>query len=469
MPRAPSRRSSVDAEGSHAARARESEVSAAVYADVRTLRPWGENYRRNHRVVELARTILRTRWGAPILAQLSTRRIIGGHGRSFAALAILEGIVVDGIERGGPEHRFDPDAPGPGMVPVRFLDVSDAEADALAIADNARGLQGEDDTDLLVEHLKRFGIGTALLDDMGYTAEAVEALLAGPGADAAGALDALGAGGDDEPRAPIVEDEPEVDRAEELRAKWGTALGQLWEIPSAKHPGAVHRILCGDSTKPEDVARVLAGEIARWSWTDPPYGVSYQGKTADALTIENDGAEGLPTLLRGAFAAMDAHLAQGAPIYVAHPAGPLSFVFAEEWRRIGWRWHETLVWVKHTFVLGHADYHYQHEPILYGWKGKNRPWHGGRDKTSTLYFDKPSRNAEHPTMKPVGLVADGIQNSSRRGDRGYEPFSGSGTTLAAGEQTGRPVAAIELDPRFVAVALERLAVMGLAPRLVSAT
>ena len=440
-------------------------VAAAIYFPVRDLRAWGQNYRRNHRVVELARTILRTRWGAPILAQRSTRRIIGGHGRSFAALAILEGIEVDGFARGGADHYFDPEAPAPGMVPVRFLDVSDAEADALAIADNAKGLQGEDDVDLLVEHLGRFGIGTALLADMGYTAEAVERLLAGAGAEAQGAVEGLGAQGDDEPRPAIVEDEPEVDRADELRAKWGTALGQLWEIPSATVAGGVHRILCGDSTRAADVERLLGGERARWCWTDPPYGVEYKGGTG--LTIENDGAEGLPELLRGAFASMDAALVEGAPIYVAHPSGPLSFVFAEAWQRAGWRWHQTLCWVKNTFVLGHADYHHQFEPILYGWKGKNRPWYGGRAKASTLFFDKPARNAEHPTMKPVALVAECILNSSRRGERGFEPFSGSGTTLAAGEQCGRLVSAIELAPKYVAVALERLAATGLAPRLVA--
>ncbi len=438
-------------------------VAAAVYFPVRELRAWRENYRRNHRVLELARTILRTRWGAPVLAQRSTRRIIGGHGRTFAALAILDGLDVDGIPRGGPEHMFDPDAPGPGLIPVRFLDVSDAEADALAIADNAKGLQGDDDVDLLVSHLQRFGVGTALLADMGYTAEAVERLIAGVGAEAQGALGALGASaGGDEPRATITEDEAPVDRAEELRTKWGVERGQLWEIPSAATPGGAHRILCGDSTNAADVATVMAGERARFMWTDPPYGVEYKGATG--LTIENDGAAGLPELLRGAFASADGVLVEGAPIYVAHPAGPLSRVFAEEWGRIGWKWHQTLVWVKQTFVLGHADYHHQHEPILYGWKGKNRPWFGGRDKASVLFFDKPARNAEHPTMKPVGLVADGLQNSSRRGERGFEPFSGSGTSLAAAEQTGRLLCAVELAPKYVAVALERLAAMGLAPR-----
>lgn len=404
-----------------------------------------------------AREIVRTTWGAPILVQASTRRIIDGHGRWESAKLILAGLEVDGVRRGGPDWCFRRGAP-PGLVPVSILDVDDVTADALRVMANAEGLQGRDDPARLLAMLEQFGRGSELLNDMGFDPDALDALAA----EAEAAVAGLGAvtGGE---REPVTEDEPEVDRADELREKWGTELGQLWEIPSAKFPGGVHRILCGDSTKAAAVARVLAGELARWSWTDPPYGVEYKGGTG--LTIENDGAAGLPELLRGAFTAMDAHLVEGAPIYVAHPSGPLSFVFAEEWKRVGWKWHQTLAWVKNTFVLGHSDYHHQHEPILYGWKGKNRPWYAGRDKSSTLFFDKPARNAEHPTMKPVGLVAECVQNSSRRGDRGFEPFSGSGTTLAAAEQTGRLVSAIELAPKYVAVALERMATMGLAPRL----
>jgi len=126
-------------------------TAAAVYLHVDELRPNPRNPRVHGADVErLARTILRTTWGAPILARASDRRIIGGHGRLEAAKLILRGLTVDGEARGGPGHRFDPDAPGPGMVPVRLLNVSDAEADALTLADNARALQGTDDVDALV-------------------------------------------------------------------------------------------------------------------------------------------------------------------------------------------------------------------------------------------------------------------------------------------------------------------------------
>lgn len=447
---------------------------AAVYLPLDVLRPNPRNPRLHGAEVErLARTILRTTWGAPILAQRSTMRIIGGHGRLEAARMIAAGMVVDGIERGGPAHRFDRDAPAPLLLPVRLVDVSDAEADAMTLADNAKALQGTDDAAAVVAMATAsFERDADVMRDMGYGSAELDAMVKAAGdavlrdAPDAGDVEHREVIGDaPRERIEVEEDEAPVDRAEELRAKWNTAPGQLWAIPSSH--GGEHRILCGDSTKAEDVSRVMAGDVAVWCWTDPPYGVEYVGKTADALVIENDGALDLPVLLRGAFAGIDAAVCDGAPIYIAHPAGALSYEFMTAWKTVGWRWHQTLAWVKQTFVLGHADYHYQHEPILYGWKGKNRRWYGGRDKRSVLAHDKPSRNGEHPTMKPVSLVADCLQNSSQPGDIGYEPFSGSGTTLVAAEQTGRRCRAIELAPKYVAVALERLAALGLEPRLVS--
>lgn len=438
---------------------------AAVYLPVDALKPNPRNPRiHGAEVTKLARTILRTTWGAPVIAQASTLRIIGGHGRLEAAKMILAGVEVDGILRGGADHRFDRGAPGPALVPVRLVDVSDAEADAMTLADNARGLQGTDSAEAIVAMAAQFGRDAAVMADMGFGGEALDALVRAAG-------DAVLAQGDDATaatgeRPEVEEDEAPVDRAEELRAKWNTAAGQLWEIPSATVAGGVHRILCGDSTKAADVARVMAGDVAVWCWTDPPSGVEYEGGTG--LKIENDGAAGLPDLLRGAFAGVDAALCDGAPVYVAHPhRGVLPFEFYRSFVEAGWHLHETLVWVKSFFALGRCDYHFQHEAILYGWKGKNRRWYGGRDKRSVLAHDKPQRNGEHPTMKPVSLVADCLQNSSAAGDIGYEPFSGSGSTLVAAEQTGRLCRAIELAPKYVAVALERLSALGLAPRLVS--
>jgi ParB-like chromosome segregation protein Spo0J len=157
-------------------------TSPAEWVHVDYLKPNPRNPRKHgQEVLRLARTILRTTWGAPILAQRSTHRIIGGHGRLEAAREILAGIEVDGELRGGHEHVFAQGAPGPGFVPVRWLDVSDAEADAMALADNARGLQGEDDAVLIAEMAAQFGRESELMRDVGYSAEALDRMIAGAG------------------------------------------------------------------------------------------------------------------------------------------------------------------------------------------------------------------------------------------------------------------------------------------------
>ena len=151
---------------------------AAVWMHVSELRPNPRNPRvHGQEVLKLARTILRTAWGAPIIAQARSKRIIGGHGRLEAAKEILAGIEVDGELRGGAEHLFDAGAPGPGMVPVRLVDVSDAEADAMTLADNARGLQGHDDPTAIVEMASQFGRESALMADVGFDASALDALV----------------------------------------------------------------------------------------------------------------------------------------------------------------------------------------------------------------------------------------------------------------------------------------------------
>ena len=256
----------------------------------------------------------------------------------------------------------------------------------------------------------------------------------------------------------------QMDAAEELREKWQTAPGQIWEIPSATYHNGVHRLLCGDSTDAAAVARLMGGKTARWMWTDPPYGVDYTGRTADALKIQNDGADDLPALLAAAFRCADAILVDGAPIYVAHPGGILSLAFGQAFVAAGWHYHETLIWVKNSMVLGHSDYHYKHEPILYGWKGENRFWYAGRDQVTVFEVDRPSRSELHPTMKPPELIVAHLRNSSRRGDLGYEPFCGSGSTMVAAEQLGRICYANELEPKYMAVTLQRMADMGLEPR-----
>jgi DNA modification methylase len=233
-------------------------------------------------------------------------------------------------------------------------------------------------------------------------------------------------------------------------------LGDLWML-------GPHRVLCGDSTDMAAVEAMLAGDRADCMWTDPPYGVNYIGKTADALTIQNDGAADLPELLAGAFTVATAALHPGAPVYVAHPPGALRKQFWTAFEGAGWDLRQELVWIKSAFALGRSDYHYRHEPVMYGFTagGEGRRgrggdnWHGDNAQDSVFEIAKPSRNADHPTMKPVELMARMIGNSCPVGGLVYEPFGGSGSTLIAAHGLNMTAAVVELDPRYVDVICRR--------------
>ena len=224
-----------------------------------------------------------------------------------------------------------------------------------------------------------------------------------------------------------------------------------------------HRVLCGDATDPHDVAIVMGNGKAQCVWTDPPYGVNYEGGTSDHLTIRNDQPESIRSLLEQSFAAIDQVLAPGAAIYICHPAGAGSVTFGQQFVAQGWRLHQTLVWVKDRLVPGHSDYHYRHEPILFGYKAaaKGRRgrgsagWFGANNQDSVFEFASARRNDEHPTSKPVALVEAMLKNSSKSGGTVLDPFLGSGSTLIACQQLGRRCAGIEIDPRYVDVTVRR--------------
>ena len=217
-----------------------------------------------------------------------------------------------------------------------------------------------------------------------------------------------------------------------------------------------HRLVCGDSRRQETRDAVMAGTLADGMWTDPPYGVNYVGKTSEALVVHGDGEADLVMLLRDAFAVANGALKPGAAIYVAHPAGRNAVVFAQAFLAAGWHFHEVLVWIKDTLVMGHSDYHYQHEPILYGWKtGATRTWLSDRTKVTIFAIDRPKASPDHPTTKPVQLVIQQIRNNVASGGLVFDPFCGSGTTLIAAEQLGLSCRAIELSPAYCQVILDR--------------
>ena len=215
-----------------------------------------------------------------------------------------------------------------------------------------------------------------------------------------------------------------------------------------------HRLMCGDSTKPEDVAKLMDGDLAALLLTDPPYNVDYEG---NAGKIQNDNMEdaAFRSFLRDAFSAADKQMKPGAAFYIWH-ADSEAYNFHGACRDIGWNIRQRLVWNKNTLVLGRQDYQWKHEPCIYGWKdGAAHKWYSDRKQTTVLEFDKPQRSEEHPTMKPVPLFAYQIKNNTQPGDAVLDLFGGSGTTLIACEQIGRAAYVMELDPHFCDVIVKR--------------
>lgn len=246
-----------------------------------------------------------------------------------------------------------------------------------------------------------------------------------------------------------------------------------------------HRLHCGDATDPAAYHKLMNGKKADMMWTDPPYGVSYVGKTAESLTIDNDGAAGLQDLLTAAFAQTVQHSKPGAPAYVAH-ADTARTTFESTMRAAGYEIRQNLIWVKNTMVLGHSDYHYKHEPILeaetppetivepgkaekghepvlYGFTagGKGRlgrggkRWYGMNNATTVFEIPKPPANRDHPTMKPVALILAMLANSARPGHIILDVFGGSGSTMIAAEQHGAAGYIMELDPHYCDVIATR--------------
>jgi DNA modification methylase len=272
----------------------------------------------------------------------------------------------------------------------------------------------------------------------------------------------------------VVEVPVQFDRAAELQAKFGTAPGQAWEI-------GPHRLVCGDCREKAVIGRLWrdGGPKVRLVWTDPPYGVSYADKNkflnrSDRgnrvqKPITNDHLSEAETeaLFRDAMAAVVEHCEPGAACYASVPGGPLLERFMRAFNASGFTLKHTLVWVKNQFVIGMSDYHFRHEPVLYGWI-ENGPHYFTDDRTQDSVFevDKPHSSDLLSTIKPVELVARMIINSSRAGDLVWDSFLGSGTTLLAAHQLGRIGYGAEVDPANAAVCLERLAGLGLEPKLI---
>ena len=246
----------------------------------------------------------------------------------------------------------------------------------------------------------------------------------------------------------VVEDDGENI---ELPSEPKTRLGDIWMIGR-------HKLMCGDATSEDVLKRLMGGgDKVDMYLTDPPYNVAYEGKTEDKLTIQNDSMEdsAFYQFLVDSFVAADSVMNEGAAFYVWH-ADSEGYNFRGACRAVEWELRECLIWNKNTMVLGRQDYQWKHEPCLYGWKGgAAHNWYGDRKQTTVIDMNKPNRNAEHPTMKPVQLFAYLMENSSKPGDIILDSFCGSGTTLIACEQMGRVARVLELDPKYCDVIIKR--------------
>lgn len=228
-------------------------------------------------------------------------------------------------------------------------------------------------------------------------------------------------------------------------------IGDLFEIGE-------HRLLCGDSTQTDTFEKLFDGQIADLVITDPPYNVAYEGKTKKKLTIENDkqNDKDFYQFLYDFYTALASYTKAGGAWYVWH-ADSEGANFRRAMADAGIMVKQCLIWVKNSMVMGRQDYHWKHEPCLYGWKeGAAHVWYSDRKQTTVLEFDRPTRNSEHPTMKPIPLFAYQIGNSSKEGDIVADGFGGSGTTMVACHQMKRKGYLVEFDPLYCQVIIDRM-------------
>ena len=352
----------------------------------------------------LAQIIKKTGWRAPITISTLSGLIVKGHGRLQAA------------KLAGFKH-----------CPVEYQNFENEEEELAALlADNKLAELAEVDVEKLTEIFKDYEFED--LNLTGYSQEEYDDLV--------GVFE----------EAELLGDPDEVPEEVEIRCK----LGDVWQLGN-------HRLMCGDSTIITDVEKLMNGSKADMFLTDPPYNVNYEGGTKDKLTIQNDNMEdaSFRQFLYDAFTNADIVMKEGAVFYIWH-ADSEGYNFRGACKDVDWTVRQCLIWNKNSMVLGRQDYHWKHEPCLYGWKdGASHLWASDRKQTTVIDFNKPQRNGEHPTMKPVGLFDYQIQNNTKGGDIVLDLFGGSGTTLIACEQNKRIAYVMELDPHYCDVIITR--------------
>lgn len=368
----------------------------ADYNPRKDLKPGDPEYEK------LKRSIEQFGYVEPVIWNEKTGRVVGGHQR----LKVLTDMGITEVD-------------------VVVVDMDTEKEKALNIALNK--ISGEWDTEklaLVIADLQGTDFDVSLT---GFDPEELEDLFR------------------DDVKGGVKEDDFDVEA--ELKKPTFSKAGDLWMLGE-------HRLFCGDSTKPETFDLLMNGKKANLVVTDPPYNVDYKGS---AGKIKNDSMaeDQFEQFLLAAFQQMEAAMADDASIYVFH-SDSHGLAFRKAFEEAGFYLSGCCIWKKQSLVLGRSPYQWQHEPVLFGWKKKGKhQWYTGRKESTIWEFDKPKKNKDHPTMKPIALVSYPIMNSTMTGCLVLDPFGGSGSTLIACEQTGRICYTVELDEKFCDVIVRR--------------
>lgn len=332
--------------------------------------------------------------------------LVAGHGRIMAA-------KEEGID----------------AVPCVFVDnLTEAQKKAYIIADNRMAMDAGWDEELLRIEIEALQAEAFDISLTGFEEQELTDLFAS------------------EDESDVEDDDFDLNDA--LEKASFVKRGDVWQVGR-------HRLMCGDATSEEDVATLMDGKLANLIVTDPPYGVSFT--SSDGLSIQNDSIKGeeFYNFLLKAFQNMAAHLEKGGAAYVFH-ADTEGLNFRRAFMDAGFHLAGCCIWVKNSLVLGRSDYQWQHEPVLYGFmKNGKHPWYSDRSQTTIWNFNKPKRNKNHPTSKPLDLLAYPIGNSSQANGIVIDTFGGSGSTLMACEQTNRICHMMEVDEKYASVILRR--------------
>lgn len=378
------------------------------WLETKGLIPYAKNSRTHSeaQVAQIAGSIKEFGFNNPVLID-EDNGIIAGHGRVMAAQKL-----------------------GLQAVPcIRLAHLSDTQRKAYVIADNRLALNAGWDDQMLTLELQELDGEDFDLSLLGFEADELNALL-NPIKETEGLTD--------EDAVPDVPEEPK------------TKPGDIYQLGR-------HRLMCGDSTSIDAVEKLMDGQLADILITDPPYNVAYEGKTKEALTIKNDemSDDQFRQFLRDAFVAADTVMKSGAVFYIWH-ADSEGYNFRGACKDTNWKVRQCLIWNKDTMVMGRQDYHWKHEPCLYGWKdGAGHLWATDRKQVTIIECKRPKRNDVHPTMKPVELIEYQLLNNTKGQDIVLDLFGGSGSTMIAAEKNGRTACLMELDPKYCDVIVKR--------------